>query len=291
MGDLAVTASGHIVSPFANARPLSPTEDPTPSGEMSPPKISAPHMRVAPRDPMVDTLRFARIAKLAYRDAGDLIASADLDQFESVKYISTNNAQACVLRRPEETVVAFRGSDELGDWRDNARVRKTPLDIGGKKLGRVHRGFKQHWDSIRVAVAAEVALGDPEAAVVFVGHSLGSVCLFSAVEHAIETGVEPWCYTFGAPRLGDAAFARAAERLIPSRLVRVHNGRDPVPCAPFFWYSHAGRLVRVGEADPPECTRWNEWRAGAASFVRGAIQDHAIDDYIDVLSRRVHPAS
>jgi len=135
--------------------------------------------------------------------------------------------------------VVFRGTDQWRDWAFNLRSSLAPW--GGP--GRVHRGVLAKYNSVRPWVLARArSHGGPLRAT---GHSVGGAlaCLFAADPCLQDRGVE--VTTFGAPKVGDAAFALGAERVAPGA-VRVASPLDPVPRFPLrCGYAHFGTPVRV----------------------------------------------
>ena len=71
------------------------------------------------------------------------------------------------------------------------------------------------------------------------GHSLGGALATLTASWLKSTyGIPVTIYTFGAPRVGNSAFATHVESFIPS--YRVTHGMDPVPWIPLWPFTHAG---------------------------------------------------
>lgn len=82
------------------------------------------------------------------------------------------------------------------------------------------------------------------------GHSMGgamaSVCAVDAA--TIKHGCSPISYTFGSPRLGNAAFRSVYNALVPDTF-RIVASRDMIPSLPpSISYRHLGREVFVDDA-------------------------------------------
>ena len=117
----------------------------------------------------------------------------------------------------------FRGRRELAA---EARPGRVPFDGGG-----VHRGFAELYEAARIPRCPPVCA--------VAGHSLGGVfAVLYALALARAGHAPPAVYTFGAPRLGDAALAARVAR----RAYRVANAPDVVPRLPPLC-EHAGELV------------------------------------------------
>ncbi|HMQ15015.1 MAG TPA: lipase family protein [Phycisphaerae bacterium] len=183
-------------------------------------------------------------------------------------------------------IVAIRGSQIRGteayeDWRRNLqmdqvwlappRATRSPAAAG---RARVHRGFADA--AIRIEHWWRTAGGPPGGhGLVIAGHSLGGgiAQVLAAWLPAARVAV------FGAPAAGNAALIE----LIGERLTRVEHRRDVV-CGlldrvPGCEYVRGGRRVGLGAP---------VWRAAiedalAGRLLRRAIEDHAIERYVEAL--------
>jgi hypothetical protein len=228
--------------------------------------------------------------------------------------------QGFVATGERVAVVAFRGTEGLGDWLHN-------IDIGGTEFpptgGRVHGGFVRAWSVVGDHVRRVLDEG-PSRTVWFTGHSLGGAIavLASAAEaHRGPAGV----VTFGQPRLLDRAGVRTVARLFGDEYVRIVNDTDIVARIPPF-YRHAGRLFHfdfVGNLRPsapffsddgdgveaddgPEPLSEAEFEmlrlevevlehdsvspeAAAVEGIIPGIEDHRIDAYVNLARRQAFP--
>ena len=131
--------------------------------------------------------------------------------------------------------LVFRGtSGRWSNWMANLNMVMCPWPSGGA----VHRGFRNSllriWDSIAPV------LEQIQRPLFFTGHSLGGALATLAASLRPPRAV----YTFGAPRIGDAAFARSLNGLA---VFNVSNPKDIVTELPPSWpwsrFTHAGTVV------------------------------------------------
>ena len=152
-------------------------------------------------------------------------------------------------------IVAFRGSASKSDWIVNLNTDKVPY--GGTNLAEfieyanrtekdktvpmVHKGFNDYvntvletmvdvdGDGIDEVLFNEI-LENKDSRVILTGHSLGGAVATLLAERLVSMGVEKRrvpVTTFGAPAIGNAAFAEAYGDKISLR--RIANNADPVP--------------------------------------------------------------
>lgn len=160
-------------------------------------------------------------------------------------------AHAYVGRLREQCVLAFRGTDSLNGWaQDLASVSLVNLEgcsFRGEAC-RVGQGFLEDYRSLRVRIQRELAAigcGKSDGLLV-TGHSLGGALAALALFDLTRLGQNiSKAYTFGQPRVGDAAFAgafNAALARIP--VYRVTKADDPIVYLPARDpFHHVGREV------------------------------------------------
>lgn len=250
----------------------------------------------------------AELSRLIYRQDRDEIGDRatgrtrnqilhDVGLRESA-FVNAGGSQAAIVEplTPGPSpfaVVVFRGTDTLLDWLDfNFDAVPTPWLPGGF----VHDGFKEAFDAVWADIELAIPQGVP---IVATGHSLGGALATLAASRR-----PPACtYTFGSPRVGDAAFGAAA-RSAP--FFRVVNHRDVVTEVPRL-LAHVGDLYYVAHdggvvVDPDAATVFADRLRQDASFepprdlasvVTGPPQglaDHAPVNYVAHLERAVSPA-
>lgn len=177
----------------------------------------------------------------------------------AVVYDPEWNLQAYVGRDARRGVlVVFRGTveDSLENWKNNFMTFRTKVAFPGMPPdAKVHDGFYRSWtkstlhDNVINATRAELMsaeFGSEAPPVTVVGHSLGgALATLCAAELVTELELKNVrLYTFGCPRVGNAAFAKA---LMNSTLVhkRVTHDRDVIPSVPYrhMGYHHTAREV------------------------------------------------
>lgn len=121
---------------------------------------------------------------------------------------------------------------------ENGTDAKIDMSIGDKQVPeewglsvrkiRAHAGFVNLYSKIRAKVLALAERHPTDAPIVCCGHSLGGALATLAAMDLAAKGRVVHMYSFGAPQVGDAAFAVAFDAGVP-HAVRVVNPFDPVP--------------------------------------------------------------
>jgi len=192
-------------------------------------------------------------------------------------------------------VAACRGTSSLTDAKTDLNFFKADADedvnqkevmkrygdrVGGEAIASIslHSGFFRQYNSVSDRVAAEVQeliklAGDGPWDVMVAGHSMGGalarLCCFDLLGRGIAKAGTTNLVTIGAGPCGNAAFAKALDKLLeldddPSRNLHIVNNNDPVPavalsftrgggCACLFSsggiYVHGGTFAWFG-SDP-----------------------------------------
>jgi triacylglycerol lipase len=162
------------------------------------------------------------------------------------------SAQVYVAHDEHDVFVAFRGTeiptgsstrgylqktfDAVQDTLTNVRLKLVPFD----HHGRAHSGFvtalDSVWERLLTGWIRPLASGPEHRRVWFTGHSLGgAMAVLAALRYGDAAGV----YTFGAPRVGDAALSDAVAKLPAWRIVL----REDV-------------VTRVPPSAPPPALKW-----------------------------------
>lgn len=158
--------------------------------------------------------------------------------------------------------VIFRGSDSWADWRQNFRAwheceGPDPGADADDALGiKVHAGFRRSLDLLWPAVQCWLETLPPLRGIILSGHSLGGAMAVLAAWRLQRQGRRvAGVITFGAPRVGNAAFARSCTASgLDRRIWRVVWGGDPVPhVPPALGYCHIGSQEAI--ASPRQLER------------------------------------
>jgi hypothetical protein len=169
------------------------------------------------------------------------------------------------------------------------RVRKEGV-MGRQPGTKVHRGFLAASNSVRFRVRQALLESDGLGPVFATGHSLGGA--LAHLDH-FQLGWYHQTYTFGQPRVGNAAFA--AESSERCKVYRVVHEEDPVPRLPLWvmGYRHAGMeafipsFARRITYNPPLRYKllsdlWGFIDAWSRNKL-AAAKDHFIHEYITAL--------
>jgi hypothetical protein len=169
----------------------------------------------------------------AYSEGGDISCAS-------------TDTHARITESERDVIVAFRGTTDLRNW-------LTDLDCAWDLEDgcRVHRGFARALDSVQGQITEEICARREEGRRIWLtGHSLGGALamlyawrFFNARIEAPFAGI----YTFGQPRVGNAAFRdiyNLTQKLYRGTF-RVVHGDDVVPRVPWLLgeYRHAGHEV------------------------------------------------
>ena len=178
----------------------------------------------------------AELSRIVYRnlDSSDAILNRVGLQHVASFNAEQTGTQAFLVRSPSFAVLAFRGTQqELRDFLTDADAVRIPI-----AAGEVHRGFEEALDSVWDAIAGALPADVP---LFYTGHSLGAALAILAAGRRAPRAA----YVFGAPRVGDAAFAASLANV---KLYRVVDGSDVVTTVPpeELGFRHAGEVHAIG---------------------------------------------
>ncbi len=243
-----------------------------------------------------NALILAQMSDLAYKDEG--VVESELLKIwsaKSARFIESGETQCFLASFSDGLILSFRGTDAdaLRDWLTDMDTAKVP-----GPWGRVHRGFSEALDEVwgEVIDTLKEFQSDTLQPLWVTGHSLGGAVavLASARLHAGGRRVKG-LYTFGQPRVGNAAFAEAfGDRVV--NMVRFVNNEDIVPRVPWFDYEHAGDKCyfdrnKKALLNPDSATTWIDYLDEVNfrsldvdnRFLNqhpNCIGDHSLDRYI-----------
>lgn len=241
-------------------------------------------------------LRCAQLSNEVYKDFNDQLRFSMLPslvpQLFDIKHTDT---QLALLEDPDTQCgyIIFRGSNADRDWLTNLDFSRwsavTDAVLDEKQLdypeiyGPTGSGVKMHTGFTKAYLAARSEIHDAVQKStmprwVLTGHSLGgALAKLCAVDlqfnFSPQISVET--YTFGAPRVGNKAFAASYNRRVPNTC-RFVNGNDVISGLPRRWqrYHHVNTRIRFNAMF--------SWR-----IISGSLQDHRIDRYIAELTKKV----
>lgn len=222
-----------------------------------------------------EALLCARICRLTYVDKYEFKDFQLTARFENK---GTDTQGLFGIADGKHAVIAFRGSEETGltDWITDLKFIKQVYPYAGtdKKNIKVHTGFMEAYRSVRDTIMGE-AKKKKYKRIIFTGHSLGAALAMLAaldVQYNVSDK-EIVCYTFGAPKVGNAEFAKSYNKRVPNTF-RVVNAGDSVPDLPPGSYEHCGQLCSVGEAI-----------SSSLFDVAAKLKAHIPNTYIEVLQK------
>ncbi|NET35283.1 MAG: lipase family protein [Cyanothece sp. SIO1E1] len=177
--------------------------------------------------------------------------------------------------------VIFRGSSDSTDWDTNLALRQQVYPYGNKQSNvKVHQGFISAYLSVRDRIQGQISALKP-AGIVVTGHSLGgalaTLCSVDLQYNEIPGTDSLIVYTYGSPRVGNAAFVSSYKRRVPNTK-RFVFGRDVVTRLPTYWqnYRHVGEALKLGQ-------RFD------LNIVSRRVSDHKIANYIEALRSLAAP--
>jgi hypothetical protein len=229
--------------------------------------------------------RLARYSELAYERPEAVRAALPGAE---VTFLDRDHTQAYVIETApgiaNETVVAFRGTQvfadpSLADMLSNLWFRRRSWDPG-----RVHRGYREAL--LDIAQELKRPLYSGRRPLYFTGHSMGGA--LATLASTLAPGPSA-TYSFGAPRVGDGAFARGL-----TNLVRVVHGADIAPRYPLpLGYRHGGQvwhLSRAGTLTPGLPPGWQLRLPFTPATLARAALDHRIGEYARKLALAAMPS-
>lgn len=226
-------------------------------------------------------LSMALASQLAYADKATVIATAEGWGFDDVRHLASKETQGFVATTPHVALLAFRGTESVGDWMANIRIVATR-----KAYGRVHRGFYNAFKDVRDEVRQILTDGGFRH-VFFCGHSLGGALATIAmaelqdIEAAYKAG-----YTCGQPKTGKKSFRGHFEARYGDAFFRFVNDGDIVPRVPPS-YRHVRVLHELHdgsglESVPPDMHELSEAEfKSLQATVEAAMEDYRSREHLE----------
>ncbi|SPQ21833.1 ae368ab0-4aa7-4557-9d60-651608c7a28b [Thermothielavioides terrestris] len=132
----------------------------------------------------------------------------------------------------QQIVVSFRGTTSVQNWIADLTFVQVPCDLTPGCL--VHTGFWGSWGEVAartLAAVRDAKAAHPAYSVIVTGHSLGGAVATLAAAYLRRAGFAADLYTYGSPRIGNAAFVEFVTAQ-PGGEYRVTHTDDPVPRLP-----------------------------------------------------------
>jgi hypothetical protein len=187
----------------------------------------------------------AQASEAAYYDADKVAAWAKEAGFAKTKSFDSGNIQGYWCTVDDVALLAFRGTNNPGQWLRDVRFYPAQYD-----WGHVHIGFRNGVANVESALAEFDSIASAAQHVWLTGHSLGgALAVIAAARLKMKTGVSALLHTYGQPAVGLNDFAERFSVEIPGCQWRFVNQCDIVTRVPPWPYRHTGvvkRIVRPG---------------------------------------------
>jgi triacylglycerol lipase len=246
------------------------------------------------------SLLMAKLCKLAYEryDKGESYRLILRDKlafggFTLVDSFSAGPTQGFVAYNDTISVLAFRGTTTVEDWKINLDAKREIIKNHPRNV-RAHRGFLRAYAHAEPRIL-ELMRDLPDRPFYITGHSLGgALAVIASAALPLEPDVKSdnisAVYTFGAPRVGGGDFTQIVK--VPH--YRVFNPWDIVPSVPPVWasFQHTGDMRFLARDDRAPLIR-KQMLGGMLTFDlarnawlllrrsnRTAVQQHDIMKYI-----------
>ncbi len=182
----------------------------------------------------------ASASKLSYKSE-EVVRSVATDDwgFSSVEVLNSDHTQAFIAQSDSAFLVAFRGTESIGDWLQNIDIVRTK-----RSYGSIHGGFAEAYDLVGQSIAASLsAAADAGKKLWLTGHSLGgalaTICALELHGRIDFAGI----HTFGQPRLADRSTQGVISRHFANKFFRFVNDDDLITRIPPN-FRHVGHLIR-----------------------------------------------
>lgn len=253
-------------------------------------------------------LLLGRLANLAYEENRGSIKAAlkeqnlTLDEYDFRN--KENSVDGFIAYDQEKAILVFAGSEDLKDWKNNAKTWSEPIDdkACGKQM-RFHSGFNDAIAPVindnNTALLFHMAELQSQGKKIYVtGHSLGGA--FATISaYRLATAVKPvklsGVYTFGQPFTGDDDFQSCYNGKLKDNTFRFVSDKDIVPKTRVdSSYRHVGNFLffdgngNLGNSKP------SDYSGNFISFIKSNLLDaHLMGSYLALLEKNkgVNPFS
>jgi triacylglycerol lipase len=137
-----------------------------------------------------------------------------------------------ILQSENCIIVAFRGTSSATDWISDVIASQAKYKCV-KGAGQSHRGISDIYYSVRDQIIPVLGELSEDKTLFITGHSLGgALATLCGLDVAVNTSFkDPVVYTYGSPRVGDPAFAKAFTDKV-NQSFRMNNHFDVVTHLP-----------------------------------------------------------
>uniref|UniRef100_A0A7M5WY52 Fungal lipase-type domain-containing protein n=2 Tax=Clytia hemisphaerica TaxID=252671 RepID=A0A7M5WY52_9CNID len=207
--------------------------------------------------------------------------------FEEELFEKGEGIRVAIADHGNTRMIIFRGTDGLTQLlREGASVLKGQHEINyGQNRVQVLKFF---WSAFELVYRYTLPyIQDPKRKYIITGHSLGGalasmMAIKGAVYHkSLLANPQSSLITFGQPRVGDAAYAKLHDQMVPTyRKIRVVFMSDPVTKLPPYvaGYRHHSRAVYLGRG---LFSFWGKKRSLVEQEIQDEIADPDFEDNVD----------
>lgn len=241
---------------------------------------------------LVNALGCARASLLVSRDSAFIKQTVTGWGFNRFEDFTRNQHFGIAIGNAEIVLIAFRGTDEMADWRTNLNIlfKRSPL-------GWVHRGFMKATELFWPELPQRVSeFCDRDQTIWITGHSLGgALAVLVAVKLLCENKLEiGGVYTFGQPSVGTVRFCSNFEKQFSTRLFRFVNHVDAVSDIPILFLEHVGE-VRYFDTSGTLWVGKPPWRVRRIDHIQAPVKfgglalfaAHSMKNYVELLERQI----
>ena len=235
---------------------------------------------------------------LAYNSAKEIRQTAmnkwNLDRFN---FISRKDSQCFIVSNKNMIIISFRGTekDETGDI-------FTDLDMSQSDAygGKVHQGFMDAYRQLKSPLMAKIKEHRTHNQPIWLtGHSLGgALAVIAAMDLSEKKFSVKGVYTFGQPRVGDAAFTSSYDKRFQGKSFRFVNKDDQVPELPpakvklknkaYLNYTHGDQVIYIASRNRMTLNyRRSKNILNQIESVANTISAHSSDKYVNALLKNI----